>query len=245
MTQPLVKPLGRKAYGHVPHLPGSRLGPGDHKIGEGQARICLERARDRHDIVSVREKLDGSNCCVANVGGEIIPLGRSGYRADTSPYRQHHLFAAWVYERQDRFLAALEPGERLVGEWLAQAHGTRYDLRGREPFVAFDLMVAEARLPEERLEERAAAAGVPTAPLLHRGAPLGIEAALELLGTYGHYGAIDPAEGAVWRVERRGAFDFMAKFVHPWKVDGLYLPEQGGQAEVWNWLPEGEREAEA
>ena len=24
------KPLGRKAYGSIPHLPGSRLGPGDH-----------------------------------------------------------------------------------------------------------------------------------------------------------------------------------------------------------------------
>jgi hypothetical protein len=34
-----LKPLGRKSYGSIPHLPGSRLGPGDYCISEGQAPI--------------------------------------------------------------------------------------------------------------------------------------------------------------------------------------------------------------
>ena len=104
----------------------------------------------------------------------------------------------------------------------------------------FDLIEGDRRRPEAELEERAARAGLAVAPLLHRGDPLGLDAALELLGPHGHYGAIDPAEGAVWRVERRGAFDYMAKFVHPWKVDGLYLPERGGEREVWNWPVQGD-----
>lgn len=38
-TQLPTKPLGHKAYGSIPHLPTSRLGPGDHHVTEGQARI--------------------------------------------------------------------------------------------------------------------------------------------------------------------------------------------------------------
>lgn len=31
-----VKPLGGKSYGSIPHLPGSRLGPGDHHDNGGK-----------------------------------------------------------------------------------------------------------------------------------------------------------------------------------------------------------------
>ena len=43
------KPLGGKAYGSIPHLIGSRVGPGDHHCHEGQARIATEKVRDKHD----------------------------------------------------------------------------------------------------------------------------------------------------------------------------------------------------
>jgi hypothetical protein len=41
-----TKPFGGKSYGSIGHFPTSRLGPGDHKIADGQARILTERARD-------------------------------------------------------------------------------------------------------------------------------------------------------------------------------------------------------
>lgn len=63
----MTKPLGHKAYGSIPHLPNSRLGVGDYHCHEGQARICCEKARDKHDRIIVTEKLDGSNVCVANI----------------------------------------------------------------------------------------------------------------------------------------------------------------------------------
>jgi hypothetical protein len=47
----------------------------------------------------------------------------------------------------------------------------------------------------------------------------------------------EEAEGAVWRVERNGEFDFMAKFVKPTKIDGVFLPEMSLQEAVWNWRP--------
>lgn len=232
------KPLGQKAYGHIAHLPGSRMGPGDHKCHEGQARIATERVRDRHDRVWVQEKLDGSCVSVARVNGEIIPLTRAGYRAVTSPYFQHILWDGWVRDHFDRFDALLAEGERVVGEWLAQAHGTRYDLTGREPFVAFDIITeAHKRLPYEAFRDRIAETFL-IPPLLAEG-PTSIEEATGTLGT-GHFGALEPVEGAVWRVERKGVVDFLAKFVRPNKVDGSYLDSVTGRDPVWNWYPSRE-----
>jgi len=87
---------------------------------------------------------------------------------------------------------------------------------------------------------------------IHEGDPLSIEDALEGIKTSGH-GAIDPVEGAVWRVERnelidprkggerRWIVDFLAKYVRPDKVDGAYLPDverslNPGKT-IWNWRP--------
>jgi len=57
------------------------------------------------------------------------------------------------------------------------------------------------------------------------------------LGEYGHHGALDPVEGAVWRVERNGKVDFLAKYVRPNKQDGKYFESVTGGATVWNtWL---------
>ena len=151
------KPLGQKAYGSIGHLPESRMGPGDHKLPEGQAAIATTKARDKHDVVIVTEKLDGSCCAVALLNGSLLALGRAGHLAQTSPYEQHQLFAAWVRHNEPLF-DFLQDGERIVGEWLAQAHGTRYDFHNPfnpggpiiEPFCAFDLMRDDVRLPLAR-----------------------------------------------------------------------------------------------
>lgn len=159
------------------------------------------KARDRHDHVIVQEKLDGTNVGVARVDGVLYPLVRAGYVADTSPFEQHWRFAQWVYANQDRFLAVLRDGERLVGEWLMQAHGTRYQLE-HEPFVGFDLMVGTARARYDELIARMNNCAFVTPTVIHRGGPLSIEDAMKKLNTYGFHGASDPVEGAVWRVER-------------------------------------------
>jgi len=103
-----TKPLGTKCYGHICHLPGSRLGPGDHKLNEGQTRILTSATRDKYDIIIVQEKLDGSNVGVARLNeGTLIPLIRAGYPAISSKFEQHRFFAAWVYERLSRFDSSL------------------------------------------------------------------------------------------------------------------------------------------
>lgn len=235
-----MKPLGTKAYGSIPHLPGSRLGSGDHHCAPGQAQIATEKVRDRHDAVYVEEKLDGSCCAVARLDdGRLVALGRSGYLAQSSPFEQHQLFANWVRRHTQRF-EVLGAGERLVGEWLAQAHGTRYDLRGRSPFVAFDIMRGHTRVPRREFWDRVAANFAVPQLLFH--GPCSIEKAIDLLDGRGHYGALEEVEGAVWRVERDGSVDFLCKYVRPDKVDGCYLPDVPG-CEVWNWRPRGEKAA--
>lgn len=247
-----TKPLGIKNYGSIAHLPGSRMGPGDHKCHEGQDKICTVKPRDKHDLIIVQEKLDGSNVGVAKLDGSIIPLTRAGYHANTSPYEQHHRFAAWVAKRWADFDRLLVDGERIVGEWLLQAHGTRYALT-HEPFVAFDIMRGGERAlfseVADRLDDFRNPFVLPFC--ISVGGPMSIADAMAVLGPHGRHGAIDTIEGAVWRVERNeitnpstGArawrVDFLAKYVRPDKQDGCYLESVTGKPTVWNWPNEGE-----
>lgn len=227
------KPLGKKAYGSIGHLPNSRLGTGDHSVSPGQARICCEKARDRHDEIVVQEKLDGSCVAVAKIDGILYPLGRAGWPAATSPYEQHQLFHIWVMENADRFQDALRDGERIVGEWCAQAHGTIYRLEHREPFFAFDIMEGDKRISWEAMMMRGHTFQMPH--LLHRGGPISTEKVMEIHEKF-HY-PCDGIEGVVYRVHRKGQIDFLAKYVRADKIDGKHLPEISGQPPVWHWRP--------
>lgn len=229
-----AKPLGRKAYGSIPHLPGSRLGPGDHHCHIGQDVICTVKARDRHDRIIVTEKLDGGNVAIAKVGGNIIALGRAGYPAITSRFEQHHHFDWWVRAGVGRWSSLLGEGEAVHGEWLAMAHGTIYDLQ-HEPFVAFDLTRAGKRLPHDELQTRCDRHCITTAAVIHDGGPINIEDAMSLMGEFGRHGAREAAEGLVYRVERKGKFDFLAKYVRPDKDDGKYITEITGHPGYWHW----------
>lgn len=231
-----MKPLGGKSYGSIGHLPNSRLGIGDHHVHQGQADICTVKTRDSHDVIYVEEKLDGSNVGVLKLGGQIMALTRAGYLANTSPYRQHHIFGTWVDKNVDRFQSLLREGERVCGEWLLMAHGTHYELE-QEPFVPFDIFAADkkTRLPRMTRLYRTVELGFRSAPLIHMGGPISVEEAMEQMGENGRSGAIEPVEGVVYRVERKGEFDFMAKFVKHDKQDGKYLADKVGLREdKWN-----------
>lgn len=231
------KPLGHRAYGSIPHLPGSRRGPADKGLSEHQAKLLTEKTRDCHDLVTVQEKLDGSNVAVANIGGIITPLIRAGYEAISSKWEQHRHFANWVFAQQSRFLELLKDGERVSGEWLMEAHGTRYSLP-HEPFVAFDILTGNARAMAADVASRCAAVEIVTPRVIHVGGALSIEDMLAMLEPSGH-GALEEVEGAVWRMERKGVVEFLGKYVRPEKVDGKYLNGVGGvkREPIYNWTP--------
>lgn len=217
-----IKPLGRKNYGSIGHLPCSRMGPADHKIPEGQALIATEKPRDKHDFIVVQEKLDGSNVGVAMIDNKIFALSRAGYEAKTSPYEMHHHFHEWVIENENRFRHVLEDGQRICGEWLTTAHGTKYNLP-HEPFVAFDIIDSENKRFTYNQFKIVNDFVFVVPYVVSVGRPTSVDEALSILGDKGKHGALEQIEGAVWRVERKGVVDFLCKYVRPNKVDGKYL----------------------
>ena len=225
---PPKKVIPYRNYGSIAHLLDSRLGAHDKYLDPGQDAIVRRGGRDRYDTIYASLKLDGTNVGVALLDGEPRALQRKGYDCASSPYRMHHAFDAWVRESHALFVDLLAEGERVVGEWLWQASGIRYEVRGA-PFFAIDLFGADnTRLPFEVTVERAERAGL-RVPAWEEIDGLAGEGAIgTLMKRLGdRFPAVRPIdarhEGVVVRVERRGAFDYMGKWVRPGFEPGRYL----------------------
>ncbi|MGL3608976.1 RNA ligase family protein [Rhizobium sp. G187] len=182
------------------------------------------------------EKVDGSCVAVARVGDEIHALNRAGYLALSSPYALHHAFHRWVKLREKLFLDMLLDGERIVGEWLHTATGTRYDIVDPDKlFISFSIMRVHDRIPYDNFSKRVDEIGLPRAHVLQDGGPLTIEAMLDLLGESGFHGALDGTEGAVWLHENANQFSAIAKYVKHTKIDGRYLSGNTGAGDILNY----------
>lgn len=215
-----TKILGCKAYHRIPHLIGSHATEGDFFVNKGMNRICTQKTRDPKDKIICQEKLDGTSVAIARINGILVPVTRKGWQANTSKYKQHHLFSDWFYKHQDHF-EFLNEGQRVCGEWLAQAHGTLYTLQ-HEPFVPFDIIGLNGAKSYNEFNSDLPDF-FPRPHLLHDGSSISIEEIDRILGYHGHHGATELAEGAVYRVEREGKLDFMAKYVRAEKKIGYYL----------------------
>lgn len=229
-----VKPIGIKNYGSIPHLSNSKLGPGDYFITEGQERILTEKKMDKHDTILAFEKYDGSNVGIAKMNNKIFALTRAGYEAKTSPYKQHHLFSEWVYKRENMFNDMLSNGERITGEWLAQAHGLIYKI-DVEPIIFFDYFINKKRVLHEELGAKAIEYGLQLPRQLHEGDPVKVETLLPVLNkkTKG-IKSLDLPEGIVYRVERKDEVDFLAKWVRSDFPTGKYCIGVEEQDLIWN-----------
>jgi len=226
-----MKPLGRKNYGSIPHLSTSKLGLNDHYITHGQEKILVNKTRDDHDKVLVFEKYDGSNVGVTKVNNKIIALTRSGHTADTSPYLQHHEFADWVDKYQLFFDRILKNGERVAGEWLYQAHGMRYTIKG-SPVVFFDYFSKDnERYTFDVLKKT----GLQLPRLLHEGGAISPNELISKLNNYDHrIKAVGNPEGIIYRVERKGKVDFLAKWVRSDFVAGKYIINKEAHELIYN-----------
>lgn len=214
----LDRPLGMKSYGRIPHLPGSALTATDRVVSASEAARMIQSSWPG-DQLWIHEKLDGTNLSVARIEDDLVALTRAGHRARESRRPQAQLFTAWVEHHSERFLDLLEPGERLVGEWLLFAHGTRYQLK-HEPFVVFDLMRGQMRAPWLEVTRRVGSA-LPT-PTVHATGPADPSQLFRALGSGGH-GAWGPCEGLVYRIERESRVDRVAKWVRPEYRAGRYF----------------------
>ena len=206
--------------------PNSKLGEGDYYIGEGQERILTLKARDKHDNILVFEKYDGSNVGVANFENKIFALTRSGYEASTSQYKQHHCFANWVKKRELLFSDMLQNGERITGEWLAQAHGLVYNIEV-EPIVFFDYFTKNnERLLQSDLRQITGKYGLNMPRLLSEGEPITVSELLPILNlkTKG-IESVELPEGMVYRVEGKETPPFLLGAVSGWVAVTDALPK--------------------
>lgn len=218
-----------KNYGSIPHLSSSKMSQqADKKITIGQENILTKKTRDWKDLIIVTEKLDGSNVGIIKKNNQLIPITRSGYHVRVSKYDQHKLFEKYLNKNYDKF-SWLPEKWRIAGEWLIMAHGTIYDITNESPFCAFDIFNEKnERILYLDFISLTYKYNIPTVKLLHIGQPISLKNALKLLNG-GHYGKPEKPEGVVYRVEREGNVDFLAKWVRSDKVDGKYLDDF-----IWN-----------
>ena len=231
MKERSKKPLGHRAYGSIPHLPGSNRGPGDHGLQPKQAALLTEAASKDWTVV-VQEKLDGSCLAVAKISGRVVPLGRAGYDLKTSPYEHLRAFDQWVADRHDRFDRLLGDGERVVGEWMLKATSLVYDIESEDAlWVAFDLMRKHDRAPSAEVRDRVRGAGLLSTPIYHVGGPISAEDAYALVSGWRCRPVVceESPEGVVYRAEKAGAVRFLGKWVR-----GDFEPGRHLDADVGN-----------
>ncbi len=207
-----MKPLKQKNYGSIPHLSSSKLGIGDHYISIGQEKILLEKARDSKDQIFSFEKYDGSNVGICKVENKIHAITRSGYLANTSPYKQHHLFSEWVSRNEKKFSDLLNEGERICGEWMIQIHSLEYELK--TPIIFFDKFHRNNKRSSVQDFLNTCDKYELTAPRLLATIIMPLNNLITLLSTKSDFAkSKDLPEGIVFKCERNGGLDFMAKWV--------------------------------
>jgi hypothetical protein len=225
-TKPIT-PLNRKNYGSIPHMSGSKKNQqADRKILQNQEAILTEKTRNRHEVVIVTEKLDGTNVGIAKINGKLIALGRAGYDVRTSEFEFIRRFQYYLDEFESEFFDLLGEGERVVGEWMIKTHTLEYHLI-HEPFVAFDLFDNKNR--RKRLADwydEAVRLSIPVAHIIHYGGAIKPERALELAGDHGFHGCLERPEGLVYRLEDRDKVLFLAKYVRSGVISGLHMKDE-------------------
>lgn len=220
-----------RLFPRIAHLPGSRAGADDRHADGGLAARCTARGHAGDHLI-VSEKLDGTCVTIAREGGAVVARGREGGRCDASPNVGRRAFAAWVAGQGPRW-ASLVDGERLVLEWLALTHAVRYALP-HEPAVVIELHRGGWR-PWREVVARAGALGLPTPTTVHEGGPCPVGAAWSALGLHGRHGAVDHAEGLIYRIEDAdGRVRARAKWVRPDLVPGRWLADHSGGGHLWN-----------
>jgi ATP-dependent RNA circularization protein (DNA/RNA ligase family) len=231
----LKKPLNRKNYGSIPHLSNSKLGIGDHFIEPGQEKILTLKKRDRYDEILVFEKYDGSNIGITKIDNQIYPLTRSGYKASTSPYKQHHIFNDWVYKNVEIFMDMIDNGERITGEWMIQSHGMEYYIKN-DPIIFFDYFDSNNnRKTYDDLKIICNKYNLNTVRLLHRGESIQVSDIIDVLNKKTDFmKSKNNPEGMVYRVERNNKVDFLAKWVRSDYKPGELIIGKNNSEFTWN-----------
>lgn len=240
MANPMHELLGERPYHSIPHMPGSRVGEADRHINDGQYQRYL-RIKNYREFIAVTEKLDGTCVGVVKTENGLVAIQRNGYPCSESPYEMHHRFVEYVKDHEVNFKLILsEIGDRIMGEWVAQAHGIIYD-QLPDFFFAFDAKLSGVWIDTLSLRERCWWGLIATVPLIHYGMPLEPQY-WEKLTRRSAFCSNKPAEGLVFRRELDGKRIDIAKWVRNDHVPGRYLPgTDNSESDVPIWLEERRR----
>lgn len=226
-----------KNYGRIPHLSSSYMTDGDHRITMGQEEMLTKKRKSKSAQVIVLEKYDGCNGGILKTGNRIVALTRSGNEARFSPHAHLKLFWAWTRCFEKELSDLLLEEERLVVEWLALAHGTKYEINHFHPAVAIDLFFSNGeRARFSELQNRLKDSSFFAARVLHEGDP--IEPAKlrnKLNEKTKEFQSIEEPEGLIYRYEEKERVFFLAKWVRENYEPAKYWKDENGKnVEVWN-----------
>lgn len=205
----------QRNFGHIQHLPGSKMINAEDKLlGQQEIDWLIKRRKDpATDIVIVTEKLDGMNAGVLKQNGVLYPLMRMGYDVRTSNISWIRGFSKFVEDNQYRFYELLNEGERVCGEWLLKTHTLQYNLQ-HEPFVAFDLIDDNNdREPYFEFINRIHSFGFTSPGLVHIGESIPSDMAIQIMGGGYHHVTDGCPEDVVYKYESSGRFVCSGKFV--------------------------------
>lgn len=230
------KPLNGPIFGKIGHLPGSRTGESDRTIDTSEVRLYTEKGKTKHDFITVHEKMDGSCVGVLRTSVDtLVPLQRHGYIVDSSPRPHIAQFREYVDKYARRFLGSIDIGEWIVGEWLLQPHGVKYNLDYSDMFMPFAIFSGDRYSESEELEyaefEPRVLQNKFTMPgcVAKDGLPVKIEEVRRYIVRRDQPYSIDKPEGAVWRrdgIKNGKKFTTRTKWVRHDHVPGMYWEER-------------------
>ena len=241
------KLLSYKTYASIPHLSFSRLGPSESTVDAKQESYLLGQWPPEFSCnLIVEEKLDGSNVCVVLKDNELLTLSRNGFDCATSNQEQHLMFARYVKKNTAKFKALFgsldKPGElRIVGEWLALAHGTKYTVD--DPFVVLDAYSHTSQEDKQinwfRVNAAALSLGFRRPALFLNIKDQQMLTGFPDIALSKNNDAHDGIEGCIFRLlrkKKKADLNYepwlIAKAIFPHKVDGKYLMNK---QIIWNW----------
>jgi hypothetical protein len=206
-------------YPRTPHLFGSKGTDDDKHMGEAES---LRLVADGSPIVE--EKIDGTNVGIHFTEARTMALQCRGHLITEGMHPQYDLFKQWAVVKRPVLEDRLEDRYILFDEWAYARHSVHYR-RLPHYFFEFDLYDKEAKafLDLGRRMGLLDGAGIPTVPVLHRGA-IDRERLRALIGPSRFDGrfenpltkrADDLMEGLYLRTEAGGVVTGRAKFVRP------------------------------
>ncbi len=214
-----------KGYGSIPHLSTSKLNEkADKKICLQQEEILTTEKIKKGEEIIVLEKVDGTNISIMKINNDLYGVVKSGYDVRTSNFEHIRKFQNFLDKNKQKYMKILKNGEKISGEWMIKTHSVLYNLP-HEPFIAFDFQsLNKERFSYDELKEICDKYEIISTGLVHRGDSISAALAMDKLGN-GFHGAINPPEGIVYRLERKGKVIFMAKHVRE-GINSQYMNDE-------------------